>query len=220
VTGLAVANDYLLASVSGSGAPYLQAWSIVNRNAPTALGALANPNGYQGNGVDVQGRYAYVGTTGGLCVVSFVLGTLTLEGCDTSREAFQVFAGAGTVSNGQYLANVYAVTNGGSGTLAVTDGAYTYNTTANQLTPLSTAFPQVATPGALMREGPYLYQLDGSTAGQKYPPPFLGYDVSGTPLIAGSYTDLQTPLGALVPLAGPLALVPDSTYGLVLIRLY
>ncbi len=228
ITGVAVANDYLVASISGAGTPYLQVWNIQNRSAPTeVLPRLANAGAALGRGVDVQGRYAYVGTSNGLCVVDFIGGALTQQKCDGTQATFQVSAGAGTKNlAGNYQASIFAVTNGGAGGLPVTNGYYAYDAKANLLTFNPVTFGQFATPGPLLRSGPYLYQLDTTAPLLKFAPPLLGYDISstiqtgGAPIIAGSYTNLQAPQATPFGLSGPFVVVPDQTMGLTLLRLY
>lgn len=223
ITGLAVANDYLLASVTGASAPYLEVWNIQNRKSPTELALLPNAGKFQGRGLDVQGRFAYVGTSGGLCVVDFlsVADTLSLAVCNNSQQAFQVSAGAGTKSGNDYLARIVAVTNGGAGNLPTTNALYTFDPKTRLLSVSAATFGQFATPGPLLRSGPFLYQLDTTATGLKFAPPFLGYDLSGTlPVIAGSFTNLQSPQASPFGLAGPLVVVPDATEGLILLRLF
>ncbi len=216
VSGIAAANGYLVASLESS-TDYVAVWDVSNPAAPVGPSLVTTPGANFGRGVRMQGRYAYVATRTGYCVVDVFASPIAEVGCTLAPDPSNC-AGGGYTLGGLFVATdtnrMYLSVNPPYG--ACGSNVYAYDLTAPR-TPalLPTSFTQLAIPTALLRSGPYLF------AGQSYSSAFAGvvsYDLTqATPPLVGS---LQATTHNQYAVGGSLLLIPDSSNGLQLVRTY
>ncbi len=204
ITALAVTNDYLLAAVDSSS--YFERWDLTNITAlvgPTTTSVHTQAGGH---GIDVYGRYAYVGTSTGFCIVDY---RSTPNPVEMSCVTLGTTVGGVHVDAGKlYLSLDYYA----SPTIKIYDLSNPTSPSALASAPLTGS--QI---WQFQRLGPYLLSTQhGSSV-------FTGLaanDLSqaGQPLIGTSAVRL--PLPNVFGVSGPFVVVPEYDRGLVLFRMY
>ncbi len=216
VTGLAAANDYLIASEDRDGI-YGEIWDLTNITAPVQSTITSSSGVDHGRSVELQGTFAYVGTASGFCVVDFF--------AKTEKVCLSSSAVDGIYPDGPRL-----YTSHGASGIDVYDISRAYHPTVAPDYPrhldatgsVSATFPtfgSVGSGGALVRTGPYLVGPQMSSS-----PSFngiAGFDLSlPMPNVVGAYGGLTAASREVFGLSGPLLLVPDEQNGVTLLKMY
>jgi hypothetical protein len=212
VHGIAVANDYLFATLDST-TDYVARWDISNPASPVGPALIATPSDADGHAIDLYGRYAYVGTHNGFCVVDAFATPNPLEvGClAVSCGGVNVPADYLSVDgNRLYLSN-------GEGNCADTF-EYDISTPSNPVLLSGTYLPNILgiTNGPIWRDGVTFYDEPPGAGGLGA---VVGFDLHGpSPIVTNSIQLTAAPLAFAV--TGSMLLFSDGTAGLSAVRLY